>query len=59
MTHFADQVRVRLISHLIISISRILQKFLKYEPDVRVLLVIFALNLKDPETVMLSFGSSL
>ena len=67
---FADQVRIKLISHLIKGISRVLQKLLKYLngtaistssvlTSTGVLPVIFALNLNDSESAMVAFGSSL
>ena len=67
---FADQVRIKLISHLIKGISRVLQKLLKYLngtaistssvlTSTGVLPVIFALNLNDSESAMVAIGSSL
>ena len=67
---FAGQVRIKLISHLIKGISRVLQKLLKYLngtaistssvlTSTGVLPVIFALNLNDSESTMVATGSSL
>ena len=61
---------MRIISQLINSISRVLQKFLKYFngaiisasfvlPPAGVFPVIFILDLNDSESVKLAFGSSL
>ena len=65
ITQSSDQVRIRLISQLIRNISRVLQKLLQYFdgtsisylnlPPVVLLTVIFAINLKDSESVILSF----
>ena len=67
---FPDQVRIKLISHLIKDISRVLPKLLKYFngtpistssvlTSAGVLPVIFALNLNDSESTMLVIVSSL
>ena len=65
-----DHVKIRLTSQLINSISRVLQKLLKYFngtiistsfvlPAAGVFPVIFILDLNDSDCVMLSFRSSL
>ena len=56
-THFADQVKMRLISQLIKGTSRVLQKLLKYfngaivltsfVPAATILPVIFCLNINE------------
>ena len=70
ITHFLDQVKLRLISKLINGFSRVLQKLLKYFNGTAVLSyfvlpaagdfpVILILYLKDSDCVTLSFGSYL
>ena len=70
ITHFLDQVKLRLISKLINGFSRILQKLLKYFNGTAVLTcfvlpaagdfpVILILHFKDSDCVTLSFGSYL
>ena len=68
ITQFTCQVRIRLISQLIESTIRVLQKLIKYFnlistslvlPSAGVLLVTFVLNLKDSEFLMLLSGSFL
>ena len=64
-----DLVKIRLISHLINDISRVLQKLLKYFndtvistslvlPSAGVFPVIFISDVNDSDSVKLSFGSS-
>ena len=70
ITHFLDQVKLRLISKLINGFSRVLQKLLKYFngtavlsyfvlPAAGVFPVILILYFKDSDCVTLSFGSYL
>ena len=65
ITQFADQVLLRLISHLIKSILRVLQNLLKYfngtagVPQSLVLSKGFDLNLNDSESAILLFGSAI
>ena len=70
ITQSSDQAKLRLISQLINSISRVLQKLLKYFngttisrffvlPSEGVLPVILILDLNDSYCVTLSFGRSL
>ena len=70
ITQSLDHVKIRLTSQLIIGISSVLQKLLKYFngtiistsfvlPAAGVLPVIFNLDLNDSEPVKLSFGLSL
>ena len=67
VTQFADQVRKRLISQLVKSISRVQQKLLNYFngtatstsfvlPAAGVFPVILTLNLNDSESVPVEFG---
>ena len=70
ITQFTDQVRAILISKFNKSISRVLQRLLKYFngaaistylvlPSAGFFLVIFTLHLKDSKPVVGLFGSSL
>ena len=65
ITQFADQVLLRLISHLIKGILRVLQNLLKYfngtagVPQSLVLSKGFDLNLNDSESAILLFGSAI
>ena len=69
MTHFADQVRLRVISQFISAISRVRPKLIKYfngttissfkVPVLPVLFISLDLDLNYSEFVVLSPGSSL
>ena len=69
MTQFYDQFKSRVTSQFINGISRVLQELVKYFtgttifkfaiPELLVLSVILDLTVKDLESFMLSFGSSL
>ena len=63
MAQFGDQVKMRFIVQLVKGISRVFEMLLKYFDGIslvflaaEVLPVILALNLNDPESVVLSFG---
>ena len=69
-TQVDDHDRIRIISHLIKGISRVLQKLLKYFNATAILTsfvlatsggfpVIFTLDLNDSDSVKLLFGSSM